>query len=348
MATVADLILRNKHFLDQFTNGINSRLIGELQEAQKNILEELTSGDLERRRRAHLRAVAAEATDILENAYGNFEDAIVSGLSNAARQEYWSITNAIRSQAGLKEIAKNAPLQGIPAQALKSILTDPVGGKLLRKWIDKQFADADFQITRVLSQGLIRGQGINKMVSELKKQIEISSHGAEVLVRTSIMEASNKALEQVYDDYKEFILKYRALATLDHRTCEVCAAHDGEEHKTMDAFGYRYPLHPSCRCVITPVTKYEQDDTRRPYRITDEKGKLVGYGKVSAKTPYSDWFSQQDAAFQKDVLGTVRYRMYKEGKLELKQFVSNNKLLTLNELQEKYDIDLEKFIKGNG
>ncbi len=347
MATVADLILRNKHFLDQFTNGINKRLISELQTAQKEILEKLTSGDLGRKARAHLTAVAAEATGILENAYGGFEDTIVSGLSNAARQEYWSIANALRSQAGMEAIAKNAPLQGIPAEALKRILTDPVGGKLLGKWIEKSFSDADFQITRVLSQGLIRGQGINEMVSEMKKVIDISSRGAEVLVRTSVMDASNKALDQVYNDYSDLILKYRALATLDHRTCEVCAVHDGEEHEKLEDFDIRYPAHPSCRCIITPATKYEQDTTKRPFKLIGKHGE-VKYGSVSAKTSYSDWFGRQDAEFQKDVLGSVRYKMYKEGELELKQFVSSDRLLTLKELQDKYDVDLDKFRRGNG
>jgi len=347
MATVADLILKNKHFLDQFTNGINKRLIGELQKAQADILEELTRGDLGIKRRAHLRAVAAEATNILENAYGGFEDTILSGLSNAARQEYWSISNALRSQAGMEEIAKNAPLQGIPTQALKNILTDPVGGKLLKKWVDKQFAEADFQITRVLSQGMIQGQGINKMVSELKKQIEVSSRGAEVLIRTSVMDASNKALEQAYKDHSKLILKYRALATLDHRTCPVCVLHDGEEHKTFDSFTIRYPAHPSCRCIIIPITKYEQDTTMRPYKIIDEDGETK-YGKVSAKTSYSEWFNGQDAEFQKSFLGPVRYRMYRDGELELKQFVKSDKVLTLNQLKERYDIDLGKFRKRNG
>lgn len=346
-STIADLVLRNRHFLDQFTNGVNKRLIEELQLAQKDILERLTRGDLGRGARKHLTSVAAEATDILQNSYGGFEDVILSGLSNAARTEYWSIANAIRSQVGLKKIAENAPLQGIPAQALKNILSDQIGGELLKKWVQKQFSDSDFQIRRVFSQGLIRGQGINKIASELKKQIEISSRGAEVLVRTSIMDVSNKALEQVYGDYPKYILKYRALATLDSRTCPVCAFHDGETHETMEAFNYRYPLHPSCRCLFTPVTKYEQDDTTRPSKVVDSEGN-VHLSNVSAKTSYADWFSRQNAEFQKDVLGPARYKIYQEGELELKQFIKTDKILTLNELQDKYGVDLDRFRKGSG
>jgi len=64
-ATVADIILRNKHFLDQFTNGISSRLIKELQQAQKDILEKLTQGNLNILTRRHYRAVLAETQSIL-------------------------------------------------------------------------------------------------------------------------------------------------------------------------------------------------------------------------------------------------------------------------------------------
>ena len=352
-ATVADVILRNKHFLDQFTNGISEQLIKELQQAQKDILEKLTQGNLNVLTRRHYRAVLAETQSILKNTYGSFEDTILSGVSNAARTEYWSIANAIRTQAGLDKIAKAAPLQGIPAVALKEIMAMPTGGGLLSNWIQKSYASATYGIDSVLVQGLIRGQGMYTVASQLRKQIGMSMRGAEVLARTSIMEASNRALDRVYNDYDKYILKYRFLATLDHITCPVCAAHDGETKEKLEDLEIT-PIHPSCRCVRTPVTRFESDETMRPYKVIEKddwgkkRPKIAEYGKVPAKENYSEWFGRQDAWFQKRWLGPNRYAAYKSGGLDLKNFVRNNQVLTLDKLEEVYDIDLSKFVKGKG
>ena len=60
--------------------------------------------------------------------------------------------------------------------------------------------------------------------------VDMSRNDARVLARTAVMDASNKALEQVYSDYSKYITGYRWLATLDGRTCLLCAVHDGEFH----------------------------------------------------------------------------------------------------------------------
>ena len=92
----------------------------------------------------------------------------------------------------------------------------------------------------------------------------------------------------------------------------------------------------------------------RPYKIIEEKDwgkkrpKITEYGQVSGKVDYSEWFSRQDAWFQKRWLGPNRYAAYKSGGLDLKNFVRNNQVLTLDKLEDVYDIDLSKFMKGKG
>lgn len=43
-------------------------------------------------------------------------------------------------------------------------------------------------------------------------------------------------------------------------------------------------------------------------------------GQVPEKTTYTQWFKKQSPAFQKDVLGPTRYKLYRSGEADLKDF----------------------------
>lgn len=59
-------------------------------------------------------------------------------------------------------------------------------------------------------------------------------------------------------------------------------------------------------------------------------------GRVSATTSYQDWLSRQSPAFQDDVLGKTRGRLFRVGGLRLDRFVNRRgDALTLAELAQR-------------
>jgi len=106
------------------------------------------------------------------------------------------------------------------------------------------------------------------------------------------------------------------------------------------------PIHPCDRCVITPVTIFEDDITERPFKTKDEQGNLK-YGKTTSKTSYDKWFEKQPEYWKQDYLGSTRYAAYKAGDLKFNQYanIKNNSILTIDQLRKKYDIDFDKFIQ---
>jgi hypothetical protein len=56
-------------------------------------------------------------------------------------------------------------------------------------------------------------------------------------------------------------------------------------------------------------------------------------GPVSEKVTFSDWLREQSVERQKDVLGPMRYKLYKQG-TNIKDFVKDGRVLTLKELKE--------------
>lgn len=339
---VGDLILRNRHFLDQFSDGLTSNIIKELKKAQEDILKVLASKpDLNKITKGHLRAVLAETTSTLKLAYSDIEEITLTGMEQIAQLEYHSISNAIRSEAGLKKIKASAPNMGLPEKALKNILSNPIGGYFLSDWVGKMKNDHQFAIKSALTQGLIRGSGMDVVARNIRKATNLSMVQARTLARTSIMDASNRALEETYKELSNYISGYKWLATLDSVTCEECAMMDGIRHKNYEDFSMVPLAHPQCRCVISPVTEFEDEEVERPAKVWDEEKKKFVYQKVSSKEKYGDWFDRQDDKFKKDYLGPGRFKLYKDNDLKFKDFTSTRDgrtvLTTIKDLQEKYE-----------
>ena len=178
----------------------------------------------------------------------------------------------------------------------------------------------------------------------------VSRRYAELISRTTMSAITNRTRENVYelnDDIIQWVI-YRA--TLDSRTSPICRALDGRKYKPGS--GPRPPQHPNCRSNTVPVIdgaplgtrpavpllKSELDGLSREARRKRVR-ELVG--PVPAKTTYSQFLRRQSAAFQDEVLGRSRGRLFRSGRLDLADFVDlrSGRQLSLNELNQKYDLD---------
>ena len=145
--------------------------------------------------------------------------------------------------------------------------------------------------------------------------------------RTALQSFANETMQRVYKDNEKYFgdgkskYKYKYLATLDNRTCLVCAALDGKLYKSLEDIP-SLPQHRGCRCNVIPFFDIEND-------VRESKD-----GYVSSKVTFADWLEEQDADIQKEVLGATRYKMYKDG-AKITDFVDNGETLTLAELKKK-------------
>ena len=143
---------------------------------------------------------------------------------------------------------------GIPREAIKKIIEYPYAGKMFsdRIWDNK---DALVKyIQQDLTVGIIRGDSIQKMARQLKKDLNVLSYQAERLVRTETNYAMNQAHLKGYKD-SGVVEKYEFLAAHDKRTSKLCRDLDGEMFELSKAVvGENYPpMHPNCRSTVVPV-----------------------------------------------------------------------------------------------
>lgn len=143
---------------------------------------------------------------------------------------------------------------GIPREAIIKIIEYPYAGKMFsdRIWDNK---DALVKhIEQNLTVGIIRGDSIQKMARQLKKDLKVLYYQAERLVRTETNYAMNQAHLKGYKD-SGVVEKYEFLAAHDKRTSKLCRDLDGEMFELSKAVvGENYPpMHPNCRSTVVPV-----------------------------------------------------------------------------------------------
>lgn len=142
----------------------------------------------------------------------------------------------------------------INREAIKTIIEYPYAGKMFsdRIWDNK---DALVKhIKQNLTAGIIRGDSIQKMSRQMKKDLNVLYYQAERLVRTETNYAMNQGHLKGYAD-SGVVEKYEFLAAIDSRTSKLCKNQNSKVYKLSDAVvGVNFPpLHPHCRSTVVPV-----------------------------------------------------------------------------------------------
>lgn len=167
---------------------------------------------------------------------------------------------------------------------------------------------------------------------------EVRKNGIEANVRTIRSHVSQVAYESTFSALGFDFVK--DIATLDGRTTSTCRAVDGRVQKISPNM-QRPPYHRRCRTIQIGVDKDGNLSGKRPFVASDkpvskipkdERGDIIG--QVNANTTYPQWFKNQSAAFQKEVLGPTKYDLYKKGGYTMDRFVDElGKPYTIAELR---------------
>ena len=189
---------------------------------------------------------------------------------------------------------------------------------------------------------------------------ETSRRSAVNMARTLTNAIANNAKETFYRENSDVLEGVEILATLDGRTCPVCASIDRKRYK-FDEQHPALPIHHQCRCVLLPVTplsdlveesrpmakadfmkeaerlykkKYPNkdfaalaDSTKKKYyyeamREYERRTGEPAYTQVSGGVSFRDYFeNHMTAQQQRDWLGPQRYKLWQHGNLPLDKFI---------------------------
>lgn len=137
-----------------------------------------------------------------------------------------------------------------------------------RIWGDRDKLVAELQTS--LTQDLIRGGNVEKVISDFSHRMNVSRHAAERLIRT---EAAYFSGQSRLDGYKETGVKhYKYVATMDARTSDQCRDMEGKIIPLSEAkAGVNYPpLHAYCRSTTIPHYSESESEEEAVYDVQED------------------------------------------------------------------------------
>jgi SPP1 gp7 family putative phage head morphogenesis protein len=142
----------------------------------------------------------------------------------------------------------------IPKKALDALIETPWSGlKFSQRW-GKITNDMAYRLQTELTQSMIQGETLYDATKRLGNIFEaVGERRAEMIVRTESNRYANFGASLAYRENADLVTEKERCAALDGRTCEECAARDGERVPVDDPRDIS--LHPNDRCVWVPVVK---------------------------------------------------------------------------------------------
>ena len=161
--------------------------------------------------------------------------------------------------------------QGTKQQFLESAFSRPAPIERVKLLASRVYTDLkgvtehmETQMSRVLTDGLINGDGPRKIAKELNKTVDtIGKKRAIVIARTEIIRAHAEGqLEALQAMGVEDVGVQVEFSTAgDNRVCKRCQGLSGNIYKIKKASGI-IPVHPQCRCAWLPAGVGEVEDSK--------------------------------------------------------------------------------------
>ena len=228
-----------------------------------------------------------------------------------------------------------------PQMLVAAVEAKPFEGRLLNEWIDRLEEDSYLRIRDAVRMGFIEGESydqITKRVIGTKALkytdgvLALNYRQTQALVATAVSHTANTARQTFYSDNTDVIKGVQWSSTLDARTTPVCQSRDGKVYP-VDS-GPRPPAHMRCRSTTVPVMKswrelgINLDEAPPGTRASMD-------GQIADTETYQTWLKKKSAAFQDEVLGPTRAKLFREG-MDLDRFVDQSgKEYTLAQLRSK-------------
>jgi SPP1 gp7 family putative phage head morphogenesis protein len=139
--------------------------------------------------------------------------------------------------------------------------------------------DMTKRATNRLIAGIKNGVSEGKLVALIRDDIDgATDRWLSTLVRTKTTEIYNTARKTLWDTdplISQIIEAYEFSAIMDDRVSDVCASLDGKVYEKGEFTSQiTPPLHPNCRSLLIPVTKFEEYTASKPPSLESlvEKG----------------------------------------------------------------------------
>lgn len=320
---IADGLIRHQIGLQRLASHHVAQILAVLRRAEADVVQRLADGVTSQRLENYLATIRA----IIDSAHRDADGQLTIDLQALAEYEVNYDADLIERALGIRY----ETVRPTSAQTWAAVYSRPFQGKLLRD-VWRELGEATFRRVRdAVRMGFLEGQSIDVMIRRIRGTrsqgykdgiFQTTRREAEAVVRTATNHTANTARQVLYEANPRLIRGVQWVAVLDHRTSAVCRGRDGTVYP-VDS-GPRPPAHFNCRSTTIPVLRRQ---------FSDESGDA---GRVPMADNYDAWLRRQSVAFQNDVLGVQKAKLFRDGGLTLDRFINRaGDELTLDQLKER-------------
>lgn len=243
-------------------------------------------------------------------------------------------------------------IAGVAATQIQAaVLARPFQGHLLSEWGSKIEADRMLVVRNAIRGGIVEGRTISQIVGDIRGTktrqyldgaLSKPRRELETVVRTAVSHTAAVARDVFVKENVDIVASVRWLSVLDQHTSSPCRIRDGLQytavgHKPVD---HKIPwgagpgrFHFNCRSTSVPVIK-----SWRQFGLSVDElppgTRASMSGQVPANLSYRDWFLQQPASRQEEILGPARSALIRKGGLKVPDFYTSTGVeLTLDQLR---------------
>jgi SPP1 gp7 family putative phage head morphogenesis protein len=333
---IRDRAIAHQIYLLRYESGVTRKILKVLSQADKDLVSQLS--DLESTMSiADIDARLEGVRNIISASWDYASLDLENELAALAEYEANHQEQVIRDSTPV-ELNIVSPSAETLIAAVES---KPFEGKILKEWIDKLDEDSYIRIRDAVRMGIVEGESYGQITKRVigTKALNYSDgvtalnmRQAQALVSTAVAHTANEARQTFYGANDDLIKGVQWVSTLDARTTPICQSRDGTVYP-VDS-GPRPPAHFRCRSSTAPILKswkelgIDMEEAPAGTRASMD-------GQVPESETYQTWLKKKSAAFQDDVLGPTRGKLFREG-LSLDRFVDQSgKEYTLKQLRSK-------------
>lgn len=335
---IADALTAHQIGLQRLSNATVRKIIALLNRSDARIVERLLREDVSDLSRARQEALLTDLRRIVGSVYEDATGALQIDIEALADYEVGYQADLFRATVPIKFDT----IRPTEAQILAAVNSRPFQGRVLKDWYKELERGAFERLRNSIRAGMVEGRTIDQIVREVRGTraqgykdgiLQVNRRAAEATVRTAINHTATVARETLYKQNTSLIKGVQWTSTLDGRTSAVCRGRDGKVYEVDK--GPRPPAHPNCRSSTTPVLKSLRE-MGIPAGDLPESTRASMNGQVAGDQTYSDWLRKQPVAFQEDVLGVTKARLFRKGEINLDRFIDRaGQEYTLDELRKR-------------
>ena len=291
-----------------------------------------------------------ELLEIMNEINQEFEDFLNKEIEDFTESEKTFYVNTLQETFNSADLVLSvaSPRDGLSFSKTKTLPIHLQNGQTARYL--EELRNPGLKANRYLRDNIRRAFTLGLSIYVLSNTLFSSTQGifnsifrgARTTSNLLVQHATSTTRKTFHEANEETIKGYKWVSVLDSRTSDTCQYlservwyYNNPSRSTLPG-PIEPPAHYNCRSTTTPIVINSRElspEAKAAQILSSAALATVLTSRLPQQTSYLQWLKRQPNSIQQEVLGTVRYDLWKSGELQIEGFYSKDaRFYTLKEL----------------